>query len=928
MTVHKRLLDTKFQTDSGGKNYTGPLQRRGQEVKQHYVVESRDLLTPPGSPNEGDHYLMPSTGTLTGDWSGFSNNAIAVYSGGAWVQITSAQGDTITVNAENGAWAQYDGSAWREVFSPANDSTKFANSDATPSVKGGTFFQVADTTAPISALDDMRDGQRVVIKPNTTAQTFLHSASLVIPGGQDFVLEPSGAPVEFTKIDGVVTMLGATSGTALDVSNGYFDLAEISTPANPAANNIRVYAKDESGVTKFIVLDSTGVETVLASTGGDNPNQIIAEDNGIAFDGTDQFAAFKALVEAQPSGTEVILSRGTLGLLPTDKINMPVGVGIKGAGRTENGSVINLLGPAVSGVTGGAAAVFRTLGLNSFEALHFKAVTPAVPDSPGSGIFVEIGASGLRVINTSCNLGWVQGVTTTGRMQFFLWERGGAAGTARDTEDFIFHDNVWENTWRTMALFFGTGVGRYSYKNVIITNNIVRECGTSAFILQDPEGGAADQLSQSIIFSNNTMENIGYTTGSEGIGFGAASTAALICSDNTFMGGCRNWISLEQHANRWTISGNSFYLTDTLGGGTTKGVVTLKYNEAGDTGQDPAKGDTPDGIVITNNNMVMLDAGTNFIGILVTNAPPNEALQNSIIGQNSIHGMQYGIATRDVNNTISIAGNLLYDCEQGLRVVHPSLLYRDNVLINCDIGVYINGGWGMLGTHHFNNCTTLFQSSAATPSTISGFTLVKNQNIVSGDNNISIAPIRDYSTNGRYGAGGLLSYHWNGASTNYFAGTAIIRAGTNVGKTRPEMESTYLLANGVLNKFRLGALSLKDGDINNWGTRVVVNNALLSVGSQYSVAWSTPTNDSVEDLEVTLTTTPADGVPVSITAWHDSDQNFLYDVLGPSSFGSVNIKNEPSGIDIISNNLTIVAGSSVTDNGGKIFARFTGHWAF
>jgi len=49
---------------------------------------------------------------------------------------------------------------------------------------------------------------------------------------------------------------------------GYLDIPEISTPANPSANVMRLYSKDDAGTTKIYVRDSAGTETNLLTTGG------------------------------------------------------------------------------------------------------------------------------------------------------------------------------------------------------------------------------------------------------------------------------------------------------------------------------------------------------------------------------------------------------------------------------------------------------------------------------------------------------------------------------------------------------------------------------------------------------------------------------------------------------------------------------------
>lgn len=81
-------------------------------------VKDRDLLTPPGSPADGDLYLLPSSGTLTGDWAGFTLGNFALYSNGAWLEITvdaAMEGCTIRVVDEEVKLTYADEDGWVEV---------------------------------------------------------------------------------------------------------------------------------------------------------------------------------------------------------------------------------------------------------------------------------------------------------------------------------------------------------------------------------------------------------------------------------------------------------------------------------------------------------------------------------------------------------------------------------------------------------------------------------------------------------------------------------------------------------------------------------------------------------------------------------------------------------------------------------------------
>ena len=77
-------------------------------------VIDKDLDTPPGSPNEGDVYIVAATGT--GAWSGHDGD-IAFYADSAWYFVDPAEGLTVWINDENALYT-FDGSAW--VFSASN----------------------------------------------------------------------------------------------------------------------------------------------------------------------------------------------------------------------------------------------------------------------------------------------------------------------------------------------------------------------------------------------------------------------------------------------------------------------------------------------------------------------------------------------------------------------------------------------------------------------------------------------------------------------------------------------------------------------------------------------------------------------------------------------------------------------------------------
>lgn len=71
-------------------------------------VADKDLATPPGSPANGDRYIVAAS--PTGSWVGHAGK-IAVYETSAWVFYTPAEGWRVHVNDED-VYYRYDGSAW------------------------------------------------------------------------------------------------------------------------------------------------------------------------------------------------------------------------------------------------------------------------------------------------------------------------------------------------------------------------------------------------------------------------------------------------------------------------------------------------------------------------------------------------------------------------------------------------------------------------------------------------------------------------------------------------------------------------------------------------------------------------------------------------------------------------------------------------
>lgn len=75
------------------------------------AVADRDLTAPPGSPSEGDRYLVAAG--ATGAWSGWDGD-IALYAAGAWHRLQPNEGWRVWV-ADEDVLLVHDGSAWQNL---------------------------------------------------------------------------------------------------------------------------------------------------------------------------------------------------------------------------------------------------------------------------------------------------------------------------------------------------------------------------------------------------------------------------------------------------------------------------------------------------------------------------------------------------------------------------------------------------------------------------------------------------------------------------------------------------------------------------------------------------------------------------------------------------------------------------------------------
>ncbi len=174
-------------------------------------VIDRDLTAPPGSPAEGDRYLVKATGT--GAFAG-KDNRIAHFSDGGWFFYAPSKGWLCHV-ADEGALLAWDGSAWQPALSVIAGLTAIQN---LPLLGVGT---AADATNPLSAklnnalwtaktVAEGGDGNlRYKLSKESAAKTlsfllqdnFSGRAEIGLTGDDDFHLKVSADGSTWTEFD-------------------------------------------------------------------------------------------------------------------------------------------------------------------------------------------------------------------------------------------------------------------------------------------------------------------------------------------------------------------------------------------------------------------------------------------------------------------------------------------------------------------------------------------------------------------------------------------------------------------------------------------------------------------------------------------------------------------------------------------------------
>lgn len=491
---------------------------------------------------------------------------------------------------------------------------------------------------------------------------------------------------------------------------------EIVTPANPAANFLKLYVKDVAGITKLAGLDSAGTESIFGTGVGTVTSVSVVTANGVSGSvatATTTPAITLTLGAITPTSVNSVVLSGSA--TPTLAVT-----GTSTISGSNTGDQTNITGNAG---TATALQNARTIGGVSFNGTANITVASATGGFTISGGDLALGANNitmsgsLAVTGTRVTKGWFTDIESTNSATIGGVAASGTGGYLRTTaatfitsltgplhiggigvsSDITYQTTTGVGDGTDLHIFTGGNNGATTFATLAATYTIIGsgaaysyggsfqniQMGTTLGILSGTSSNIAEF--QSNVYFNGTNYIYRTTTTASKIGFGSGQMSVTTAPSGT----AGATATLTEHlllANDGTLTIKPGGLSALVIAPVATAVNFLGINQA-TTGNSPnitfAGSDTNiNALLVAKGTGVLVNAGSNANGSATT---ANLAIDGTgRIFKNSsqkkykydIEDLDPSIATKIVNNLHPIwyRSNLPYDMEKNNNWSYYGLL--------------------------------------------------------------------------------------------------------------------------------------------------------------------------------------------------------------------------------------------------------------
>lgn len=243
---------------------------RALDAILHLSVRDRDLAAPPGSPIDGDRYIVAAP--ATGDWTAHENE-IAAFQDGAWMFYAPREGWTAWLADENAA-VVWDGAAWVAIGSGGGSGSNPAMLGINATADATNRLSVS---SPASLFSHEGSGHQIKINKASASDTastlyqtgFEGRAEMGLTGDDDFhfKVSPDGAAwneaIVIARDTGAVTFPNTPGGGGgggegrelLTAPRTYYVSAATGSDANTGLSGAAAFATIQKAIDTAAGLD-------------------------------------------------------------------------------------------------------------------------------------------------------------------------------------------------------------------------------------------------------------------------------------------------------------------------------------------------------------------------------------------------------------------------------------------------------------------------------------------------------------------------------------------------------------------------------------------------------------------------------------------------------------------------------------------------